>query len=172
MSSVAKNQAELIKAIQTSYEKLREEFNNIPEDLVDEQSMEGQVKDTKMSVNNLLSYLVGWGELVVKWDKFYQKEKKLPDLPETGFKMNEMGRLAQKFYEDYKNDDFKTLLKKYDAVVGRILEMIGSKDNKELYETDWYKKYPFGRMVAFNTSSPYKNARGRIRKWKKEKNLI
>jgi hypothetical protein len=171
MSSVAKNKEELVDAIKSTYEKLRMEFDNIPENLVDEQSMEGQVKNTKMSVNNLLSYLVGWGELVLKWDNYYQKENKLPDLPDTGFKMNEMGKLAQKFYKDYEKENFKTLLKKYDDVVAKILKMIESKDNKELYETDWYKKYPFGRMVAFNTSSPYKNARGRIRKWKNEKEL-
>ena len=32
-------------------------------------------------------------------------------------------------------------------------------------------KSTYGRMVAFNTSSPYKNARGRIRKWKKGKKI-
>jgi len=172
MSSVAQNKKELEDAIQSTYEKLRIEFDNIPAKLIHELSMEGQVKNTKISIHNLLSYLIGWGELVLKWNRFYQKEKKLPDLPDTGFKMNEMGKLAQKFYQDYKKEDFQVLLKKYDGVVKKILKMIATKDNKELYKTDWYKKYPFGRMIAFNTSSPYKNARGRIRKWKKEKGLL
>jgi len=98
MSSVLKSKDELLDSIKSTYDKLRSEFDNIPENLTTEQSMEGQVKKTKMSVNNLLSYLIGWGELVLKWDRFYQKKNKLPDLPETGFKMNEMGKLAQKFY--------------------------------------------------------------------------
>jgi len=169
--AVPKNKKELIQDINSTYEKLREDLHSVPENLTQEKTMEGQVKNTKMSACNLVSYLVGWGELVLKWDNFYQKEKKLPDLPETGFKMNEMGKLAQKFYEDYKDKDYKTLLNMYDKVVEKILKMINSKDDKALYQTDWYKKYPFGRMVQFNTSSPYKNARNRLRKWKREKGL-
>ena len=53
-----------------------------------------------------------------------------------------------------------------------IIKMVEGMDNKELYDIEWHGKYPFGRMVQFNTSSPYKNARGRIRNWKKEKGLL
>jgi len=167
---VPKNKDELVQEITSAYEKLKMEFENIPKNLTTEETMEGQVKDTKMSVCNLLAYLVGWGNLVLKWDQVYQSGK-MPDLPETGFKMNEMGRLAQKFYQDYASENFVSLIKKYNEVVQEILALIDNKDNKELYETPWYKKYPFGRMIQFNTSSPYKNARGRIRRWKKEKGL-
>jgi hypothetical protein len=86
--------------------------------------------------------------------------------------MNELGRLAQRFYQDYENDDFPTLLEKLDRVVEEILAMVENMDNQELYEVAWHGKYPFGRMVQFNTSSPYKNARGRIRKWKRENGLL
>jgi len=172
MSSVPKNKIELIEAIQSTYQALKTDLENIPATLTEKKEMDGHMKDTKMSVCNLMAYLIGWGELVLKWDIFFQKEKKLPDLPETGFKMNQMGELAQKFYKDFEGDDFLTLLKKYDNTVEKILKMINNKENKELYETPWYKKYPFGRMIQFNTASPYKNARGRIRKWKKEKNLL
>ena len=168
---VPKNKDELVQEITSAYEKLKVEFENIPKNLSTEKTMEGQVKDTKMSVCNLLAYLVGWGNLVLKWDKVYQSGK-MPDLPDTGFKMNEMGRLAEKFYQDYADDNFVSLVKKYNEVVTKIFDLIDSKSNKELYETPWYKKYPFGRMIQFNTSSPYKNARARIRKWKKEKGIL
>lgn len=62
-----------------------------------------------MSINNLLAYLIGWGELVLKWNK-YKTENKPVDFPETGYKWNELGKLAQKFYEDYYDDDFNTLI--------------------------------------------------------------
>ncbi len=169
--AVPVNKKELIEAIETSYKKLREDLGDIPLDLTVAKEMEGHVKGSQMSVCNLIAYLVGWGNLVLKWHLVYSKGK-MPDLPETGFKMNEMGRLAQKFYKDYENDDFKSLLKQYDDVVEKILNLIKSLDNEFLYKTDWYKKYPFGRMVQFNTSSPYANARSRIRKWKKSKGLI
>jgi hypothetical protein len=86
--------------------------------------------------------------------------------------MNELGRLAQKFYRDYEDDDFHTLREKLDQVVDEILDMVENMDNLELYEKPWHGKYPFGRMVQFNTSSPYKNARSRIRKWKRENGFL
>ena len=49
-----------------------------------------------MSIHNLVSYLVGWSSLVLKWNR--KSEDKEPiDFPETGYKWNELGRLAQKF---------------------------------------------------------------------------
>lgn len=132
--------------------------------------LDGHVKETTMSVCNLLSYLVGWGTLVLKWHRVYLTGT-MPDLPDTGYKMNGMGRLAQRFYKDYEGKSFESLLNQYDDVVSEILQVVESLDNNYLYETNWYKIYPFGRMVQFNTSSPYANARARIRKWKRIRNL-
>ena len=168
---IPNNKTELIEAIETAYQKLRHDLSDIPTEITEVMNMEGHVKGTKMSVCNLMAYLVGWGNLVLKWH-IIKKQGRMPDLPETGFKMNEMGKLAQKFYNDYKNNDFASLLKQYDTVVSKILSILETMDNQELYEVDWYKKYPFGRMVQLNTSSPYANARSRIRKWKKQNGLL
>lgn len=172
MSTIAQNKAELVEAVKFTYTKLRNELDDIPENKITEKSMEGQVKNTKMSVHNLVSYLVGWGELVLKWNSLYRQEGKLPDVPVIGYKWSELGKLAHKFYDDYKDDDFSILLRKYDKTVQRVLKMIENKSNKELYEVDWYKKYTLGRMIALNTSSPCKNAYGRVRKWKKQNDLL
>jgi len=88
----------------------------------------------------------------------------LVDFPETGYKWNELGKLAQKFYKDYEDIDFNTLCSKLDETVSEILNLIQQKSNTELYEVSWYEKWTLGRMIQFNTSSPYTNARGRIRK--------
>jgi len=162
---------ELKDAIENSYRKLTDDLKDIPIELTEIKELDGHVKNTKMSVCNLLSYLVGWGNLVLKWHKI-SSQGKIPDLPETGFKMNEFGRLAQKFYKDYENENFTVLMDKFEDVVEELLNIINSMENDELYEKLWYKNYPFGRMIQLNTSSPYKNARGRIRKWKKLKGLM
>ncbi|MFT3919224.1 MAG: ClbS/DfsB family four-helix bundle protein [Cloacibacterium sp.] len=60
---------------------------------------------------------------------------------------------------------------KLDETVSKILNLIEQKSNTVLYEVSWYEKWTLGRMILFNTSSPYTNARGRIRKWKKEYNI-
>jgi len=168
--AVPTSKAELLADIRSTYKKLVEDIKDIPEDLTEIKNMPGHVKDTQMSVCNLLAYLIGWGNLVLKWHRISSLGK-MPDLYDTGYKMNELGALAQRFYKDYEKDDFQTLRDKLELVVGEILAMVESMDNKDLYEVEWHGKYPFGRMVQFNTSSPYKNARGRIRKWKKEQGL-
>lgn len=168
--AVPVNKKELILAINTNYIKLKKELENIPIELTTLKDLEGHSKGTLMSINNLLSYLLGWQELVLKWNIKKQNKEEV-DFPETGYKWNQLGKLAQKFYDDYKNDDFNTLLFKLDKRVEEILKLIENKSNKELYEVSWYEKWTLGRMIQFNTSSPYANAKARIRKWKKEHNI-
>lgn len=168
--AVPVNKDELLQAISTNYGKLKNELLTIPYELTTAKELEGHSKGTQMSINNLVAYLVGWAELVLKWnDKMVHNES--VDFPDTGFKWNELGKLAQKFYEDYKDDDFGMLIFRLEKAVNAILSLIETKSNEELYEKPWYEKWTLGRMIQFNTSSPYSNAKARIRKWKKERNI-
>lgn len=168
--SIPKNKDELLKALVDNYKKLTDELANIPIDLTEKKELNGHSKNTLMSINNLVAYLVGWGQLVLKWND--KKSKGLAvDFPETGFKWNELGQLANKFYKDYEADDFKALSTKLNKTTNEILKLIEGRTNKELYETAWYGKWTLGKMIQLNTSSPFKNARDRIRKWKKTKQM-
>ncbi|MDE5429784.1 ClbS/DfsB family four-helix bundle protein [Elizabethkingia meningoseptica] len=161
---------ELLKAIQNNYTKLKKELETIPLEQTTIQELEGHAKGTMMSINNLLAYLIGWGELVLKWNR--KKDHNEPvDFPETGYKWSELGKLAQKFYEDYNEDDFSILTDKLDKTVHAIIDLIEHRSNEELYGIAWYDKWTLGRMIQFNTASPYINTRGRIRKWKKERGI-
>lgn len=168
--AIPQNKDELIGEIESSYHKLQTELKCVPDNLTESKSIEGHTKGNEMSVCNLVAYLIGWGNLVLKWHKIKEKGKE-PNFPETDYEWNELGKLAQKFYADYEDNDYQTLLKKYDKVVKEILNLIKKHDNKTLYESLWYEKYTMGRMIQFNTSSPYKNAYTRIRKWKKQEGL-
>lgn len=168
--AVPANKDELQIAIKTNYNKLKKDLSDIPVELTTILNLEGHAKGTMMSINNLLSYLTGWGELVLKWN-IKKNNNEAVDFPETGYKWNELGKLAQKFYKDYENNDFQTLCTKLDGTVNKILSLIEQKSNAELYGAAWYEKWTLGRMIQFNTASPYNNARGRIRKWKKENNI-
>ncbi len=164
--AVPKNKEELIQEIENSYVKLKQDLDTIPVELTKIKELEGHAKGTEMSVSNLVAYLIGWAELVLKWH--IKKEKEEPvDFPETGYKWNELGKLAQKFYIDYETLDYHELLGKLEKHINEILEIVKGKTNEELYEQPWYEKYTQGKMIQFNTSSPYKNARARVRKWKK-----
>ena len=168
--AIPKNKEELLHSILGNYEKLKTELAGIPSELAGIRALEGHSKNTVMSVNNLLAYLVGWGQLLLKWSD--RKDKGLEvDFPETGFKWNELGRIAQKFYQDYEQDDFQTLILKLDNKTYEVLKLVESKTNNELYELAWYDKWPLGKMIQLNTTSPFKNAKDRIRKWKKMNQL-
>ena len=51
----------------------------------------------------------------------------------------------------------------------RTVSLIEARSNDDLYGRPWYEKWTMGRMIQFNTASPYANARGRVRKWLKTK---
>ena len=166
--AVPQSKEALLTAIRTSYQKLKEEVEGISENQAQLPELEGHAKDTKMTVVNLLSYLCGWAELVLKWQG--RKELGLPvDFPETGYKWNELGKLAQKFYKDYEGSGLAEISAKLEQAVQRILSVVEAKTNEDLYGVPWYDKWTMGRMIQFNTSSPYANARGRLRRWKKNK---
>ena len=164
--AIPTNKEELIFEIESNYLKLKTDLNSIPSNLTNSKDLEGHAKDTKMSVCNLVAYLIGWGELVLKWNKKMENGDPV-DFPETGYKWNQLGKLAQKFYCDYRDMEYSSLLEKLDSVVNQILELVKRKENSELYEKPWYDKWTLGKMIQLNTSSPYKNARTRVRKWKK-----
>jgi len=168
--AVPTNKEELIEAIHTSFLKLQKELEGIPKGITKDKNLVGHAKGTLMSINDLLAYLTRWAELVLKWN--HKKDnKEAVDFPETGYQWNQLGTLAQKFYTDYDDLDFDLLVNRLNSSVEEILKLIANKSNEELYEISWYKKWTLGRMIQFNTSSPYANARGRIRKWKKEQHL-
>lgn len=168
--AVPKSKPELLAAIERNYAKLRRELANIPVALTRAKSMPGHRKDTTMSVCNLVAYLIGWGELVLKWHRLRDGGRE-PDIPETGFKWTELGQLAQKFYADYQAEDFDSLLWHLERVKGRIVQLVESKTGTELYGALWYRRCAMGQMIQLNTASPYRNAHGRIRRWKKTQGL-
>lgn len=165
--AVPQNKTALLAAINGEFSKLCKAFEQVPSALVDEQSLPGHAKDTLMSVNNLAAYLLGWNELVLKWLARDMAGESI-DFPETGFKWNELGRLAQKFYCDYQALPFTQVVERLIVAQAQIVAHINASSDEQLYGQPWYGKWTQGRMIQFNTSSPYSNARGRLRKWLKE----
>ena len=164
--AVPANKQELLAAIETNYARLVFDLGRVSPEQSALKTMEGHAKGTLMSVHDLVAYLVGWNELVLKWcARRYQGLS--VDFPETGFKWNELGALAAKFYRDYEDVPFSELLVRFENAKNALVALITARTDAELYGVEWYEKYTLGRMIQFNTSSPYANARGRLRKWLK-----
>lgn len=167
---VPKSREELLYAIESNFERLANELGTVPEHRANETTLEGHAKETMMSVHNLVSYLLGWNNLVLKW---IEKDAKgeLIDFPETDFKWNQLGVLAQKFYVDYDAVPFDRLLKDLESAKQKIVDFISDHTDEFLYGASWYRKHSMGRMIQINTSAPYINAYKRLRKWKRQSNL-
>ena len=73
--------------------------------------------------------------------------------------------LAQRFYQEHEGDTWEELRGQLRDLKGRIVLLIEGCSDSELYGQPWYGKWTMGRMISLNTSSPYSNARGRIRAW-------
>lgn len=161
------NKAQLLTAIDTSFDKLMRYLSAVPKRCAPVRTMEGHAKNTQMSVCDLVAYLIGWNSLVIKWITLSDAGKPV-DFPETGYKWNQLGLLAQKFYQDREGEDLSTLIAELRSLKTEIIVLIEARSDHELYGKTWYTKWTMGRMISFNTSSPYTNACGRLRKWAKE----
>lgn len=164
--AIPDNKNALLAAIRFNYSKLRAELKPHLAATSELKELPGHAANLPMSLNNLLSYLLGWGQLVLKWNRKREKGEAV-EFPETGYRWNELGLLAQKFYKDYQGNDYLTLCEKLDTTVATLIQLVESKTEEELYGSTWYNQWTLGRMIQLNTSSPYSNARQRIRKWQK-----
>ncbi|MBU3003116.1 ClbS/DfsB family four-helix bundle protein [Paraglaciecola arctica] len=171
MASVPTNKRELQLAIQLVFDKILVDYESIPADLSRTLGVEGNVKGTEISVSDTLAYLIGWGKLVIKWQRLSSANEPV-DFPETGYKWNELGKLAQRFHDEYRDWNYGDLLSEFKQTVNEVLSLIDSLSDHQLYGLAWYQKYTLGRMIQFNTSSPMKNMRAKVRKFKKNKGVI
>jgi len=163
--AIPASKSELISAIRDSYTKLSKEISNIPESMSRDRTLPGEI-----SLCDLVAYQLGWGRLLTGW---YESGEKgiMPVLPSEKYKWNQLGDLAKSFYEEYSGYDLTTLLNKFDEMVTHVLSIIDKHNDEGLYTIGIYKwtgdKWPLGRWINVNTSSPYKSARAKLRTWKK-----
>ncbi|TLV11596.1 ClbS/DfsB family four-helix bundle protein [Klebsiella indica] len=168
--SIPQTQAQLLEAIEKNFAKLAGYLAHIPEDKTEEKTLPGHAQGTMMSVRDLVCYLLGWNELVLKWLAHDAAQQPI-DFPETDFKWNQLGLLAQKFYLDYPSLDYPSLLTALHQAKRQIIAHIAARNDDALYAHPWYGKWTLGRMISLNTSSPYTNACARLRQWAKEQHV-
>lgn len=168
--AVPSSKAELLHAVIDGYDKLSRDLARVPGERAREKAIHGHVAGAMISPADLVAYLIGWNELVLSWHE--QRHAGVePEFPAAGYRWNQLGELAQKFYDDYSGLDWSALLVRFANARRRIVALIDAHSDHDLYGVTWYGKYTAGRMIQFNTSSPYANARRRLRAWLRNNNL-
>ncbi|MGR6873658.1 ClbS/DfsB family four-helix bundle protein [Pseudomonas sp. HK3] len=170
MTSIPQNKQELEQAIELSFDKTLADYLSIPNELSREIGVEGNIKGAEVSVCDTLAYLIGWGRLVLKWHRLTQAGQPV-DFPEKGYAWNELGLLAQSFHTEYSKWHYADLITEFKSTINDILLLVHSLSDHDLYHVTWYEKYTLGRMMQFNTSSPMKNIRTKVRKFKKSNGI-
>jgi len=143
------------------------DYRSISESNTRKIGVEGNIKGTTISVSDTVAYLIGWGKLVLKWHQLKSNNQHV-DFPETGYKWNQLGLLADYFHNEYRDWKYDDLLAELESTINDILLLISSLSNNELYGVEWYEQWTLGRMIQFNTSSPMKNMRTKVRRFKRE----
>jgi len=170
VSSIPKNKTELLSAITQASDKLLLDYQRVPVNMSRTLGVEGNQKGRVISVSDTLAYLIGWGRLVLKWHHHISRNQAV-DFPETGFQWNQLGELAHHFYIEYQDWQYADLLLEFESVVADILDLINQIEGDVLYQATWYKQWSQGRMIQFNTSSPMKSTRTKVRRFIKHNNI-
>lgn len=161
---VPTTKADLLTALDTTFAKLEGDLDRVPVSAAREPVLDGHVKGTSMSPADLLAYLIGWNRQVLSWHR--RCAEGLPDeLPAPGIKWNELGLLAQRYYADHEDEAWDQLRAQLRSAKEAIIDLVHGYSDADLYGQPWYGKWTMGRMISLNTSSPYANARARIRAW-------
>ncbi len=162
MMAVPDSKAALLLEMEKSWQSLSKKLTRIPAEVAFALTLEGHASGTQMSAANLVSYLLGWGEQVLTWH--YQEDAgKEIIFPAVGYKWNELGRLAQAYYANYASiTSWPDLCARLEENHRQLLSLVQRYSDRELYHCPWYGKWTRGRMIQFNTVSPYKNAATRL----------
>jgi hypothetical protein len=162
--AIPASKEELLTAIRTEYARLSTDLDRVPAASARDAALPGHVTDTMMSPADLVAYLIGWNEQVLTWHA--RRAAGLPDeLPAAGFGWNDLGALAQRFARDHEGESWGALRARLDDAEQRIEALVMARSDEELYGAPWYRTWTMGRMISLNTSSPYRNARSRLRRW-------
>lgn len=143
------------------------DYRAVPANEVRKLGIEGNVKGSIISVSDTLAYLIGWGQLVLKWHRLKSQNQPV-DFPETGYKWNQLGLLAESFHQKYCDWKYEDLLVEFESTVSEVFLLIASLSDHDLYGVPWYEQWTLGRMIQLNTLSPMKNMRTKVRRFNRE----
>jgi hypothetical protein len=96
----------------------------------------------------------------------------MPEMPARDYKWNQLGSLAQSFYKRESGKSLTRLREEFKVIVQEINGWIGSLNEQELLQPHHRKwtgdKWSMVKWIQVNTVAPYRSARTKIRRWKRD----
>jgi hypothetical protein len=161
--------AELIESLSQAYTKLDSEFDVVNSECEKQNGIEGNI-----SCCDVVSYQIGWANLLMGWEQ-QESEGKRPEMPAKGFKWNQLGDLAQSFYVKNSKKSLSQLRVEFNESYQELVTWIESLTEEELFERHQRKwtgdKWAIVKWIQVNSIAPYRSARTKVRRWKKENEI-
>jgi hypothetical protein len=161
---IAKTKQELLDAIETEHRLLRQCLDAVPSD-----SLEIPGVCHEWSVKDVVAHLVEWKKMFLGWHAEGLRGGN-PPTPAPDLKWNQTPLLNDRIYCKWKDEPASVVLAEFDSTYAAMLDLARSLPEDKLFEKGlypWMRVWPLSRWIAANTSSHYRWARARIRKWLK-----
>ena len=161
-----KTKQELLINLKKSYEKLDAEFDAVTTCNERMTDIEGNI-----SCCDVVAYQIGWGKLLMSWEN-NELNGKLVQMPCESFKWNQLGELAQHFYQQSRHLSLSQLRVDFNNVYQQLVDWITNLSTEELFtpqQRNWTgEKWSMVKWIQINTIAPYQSARTKVRRWKRE----
>ena len=156
---IPRTRKELVSLVTTSFEKLREQLDDLGSGLSDLPCVDD------WSVKDLLAVRAWWTEHVVEWIEAGERGES-PITPAPGYRWNETPRLNADVVREAQKQSYKVIRTRLERGFERVLETINTLDDTQLLEVGafrWAGKWPISRWISINTARQYSTARAFIR---------
>ncbi|MDR2081767.1 MAG: ClbS/DfsB family four-helix bundle protein [Campylobacteraceae bacterium] len=146
-----KTKKDLINEINKTYTAFAAEFVDI-----DDKNLHLRIKAVDKTPFEMLSYQIGWLELVMSWEKDETAGKEII-MPAAKIKWNRLGELYQSFYEKYNELSLSKLLTKFEKTKSAFVEFIEQLDedvifgeNRRKWASSTPSKWPVWKWLHIN----------------------
>ena len=165
---IAKTKKELLEAIETEYRLLKKCIGGLGPD---ERELPGVCHE--WSAKDVMAHLVEWKKMFLGW---YAEGLRggNPRTPAEDLKWTQTPALNDRIYRKWKDESFAVILAEFESAYAEMLELTRSISEEKLFRKGlypWLRVWPLARWIAAQTSSHYRWARTRIRRWANRRRL-
>jgi hypothetical protein len=162
---IAKTKKELLEAMETEYCLFKTCIEGLD---AGERELSGVCH--KWSAKDILAHLVEWKKMFLGW---YEEGLRggNPRTPTEDLNWTQTPALNERIYQKWKEERFEVILAEFDSTYAQMLELTRSISQEKLFRKQlypWLRVWPLSRWIAAQTSSHYRWARTRIRRWAKK----
>jgi hypothetical protein len=120
-----------------------------------------------------MAHLVEWKKMFLGW---YAEGLRggNPRTPAEDLKWTQTPALNDRIYRKWKDESFAVILAEFESAYAEMLELTRSISEEKLFRKGlypWLRVWPLARWIAAQTSSHYRWARTRIRRWANRRRL-